>query len=414
MTNLVVLTLALVLGTYGSTDPGTHGPTQQRLDDVVRNLRNPDYRARLEALRTLREAKHVDAIVAIAPLINDAGDEIQLMAIDTELSFYLVDPVDSKRRVALIVESRRGSPAETAFESGPLGVWPRPAPPELIGNLLRAVDDATAQVRHSAIYALGTVARPPFAEETTKQLINALDHYDPVMRAAAARVIGRHRLTAAGPELMKAVNDSQQPVRFAAMRALGDIGDQTAVQALTKQLDHYRKGEGAWSALDGLAKIGHASSVPVFKARLVDRDQFLRRAAAEGLGRSGDPSAVALLETAIGTESSEMVRIAMAFALQKLGRNFIPRLVESVDSEKLAPQIAGYLIELGPPVADSLVPHLKDPDATIRGNVALMLGAIGSETHVPAVQALAKDRDRDVVRAAARAIERIKMRSSGP
>ena len=72
--------------------------------------------------------------------------------------------------------------------------------------------------------------------------------------------------------------------------------------------------------------------------------------------------------------------------------------------------VAGYLIELGAPVADSLVPHLKDPDATIRGNVALMLGAIGSEAHVPMVQPLVNDRDRDVARAATRAIERLKMR----
>ena len=402
MTNFLLLALALTLG--------TSAPGQQRLDDVVRNLRNPDYRTRLEAIRTLREAKHVDAIVPIAPLINDAADEIQMEAIATELSFYLVDPVEGRRRVALIVESRRGSAAETAFESGPLAVWPRPVPPELTSNLLRAVDDATGPVRHSAIYAFGTIARAPVTDETTQQLIKALDHYDPVVRAAAARVIGRLQVTATGPALMKAVNDSQQPVRFAAMRALGEVREAAAVQALTQQLDHYRKGEGAWSALDGLAKLGHSSSVAVFKARLADRDQFIRRAAAEGLGRVGEQAAVPVLETAIGTESSEMVRMAFAFALQKLGRNYIPRLVEGLDSEKLAPQIAGYLIELGAPVADGLVPYLKDPDPTIRGNVALMLGNIGSEAHVPAVQALVKDRDRDVVRAATRAIERIKMR----
>ena len=402
MTNALWLALAFTLGTYSSG--------QQRLDDVVRNLRNPEYRTRLEAVRTLREAKHLDATVAIAPLINDAADEIQMEAIATELSFYLVDPVDARRRVALIVETRRENAAEAAFESGPLAVWPRPVPPELTSNLLRAVDDATAPVRHSAIYAYGTIARPPVSDETTQQLIKALDHYDPVVRAAAARVIGRLQVSAAGPDLIKAVNDSQQPVRFAAMRALGDLREVTAIQSLTQQLEHYRKGEGAWSALDGLAKIGHSSSVPVFKARLADRDQFLRRAAAEGLGRAGEPSAVAVLETAIGTESSEMVRVAMAFALQMLGRNYIPRLVESVDSEKLAPQVAGYLIELGAPVADSLVPHLRDPDPAIRGNVALMLGAIGSAAHVPVIQPLVTDRDRDVVRAATRAIERIKMR----
>ena len=121
-------------------------------------------------------------------------------------------------------------------------------------------------------------------------------------------------------------------------------------------------------------------------------------------------STVAVLETAIGTESSEMVRIAMAFALQKLGRNYIPRLVESVDSDKLAPQIAAYLIELGPAVADSLVPHLKDPDPTIRGNVALMLGAIGTDTHVPAVQRLSRTATATSSAPRPAAIERIKMK----
>ena len=420
MIRLILLAATLVVwihepadpGTRGPNHPRTHGSDQHRFDDVIRNLRNPDARARMAALRALRDAKHVEAIAPIAPLVNDPEDDIQLEAIATELSFYLVDPVEPRRRVALIVESRRRSHAEAAFEAGPLAVWPRPVPPELVSRLLRAVDDATAPVRHDAIYALGVIARPPLPGEASQQLIQALDHYDPVVRAAAARVAGRLRLAAAGPALFKAVNDSQQPVRYAAMRALGEIGDQTAVQALTQQLDHYRKGEGAWSALDGLAKVAHVSSIPVFKARLNDRDPFIRRAAAEGLGRAGDGSATATLETAIGTESSEMVRAAIAFALQKLGGNYIPRLIESLDSDKLAPQVAGYLMELGPPIADSLLPHLKDPDASIRGGVAVTLGAVGSQTHVPALQGLAQDRDRDVARSAVRAIERINMRGT--
>jgi HEAT repeat protein len=78
----------------------------------------------------------------------------------------------------------------------------------------------------------------------------------------------------------------------------------------------------------------------------------------------------------------------------------------------LAVQIAGYLLELGPSVADSLVPHLKDPDASIRANTAVILGAIGSDPHGAALQTLAKDRDSDVVRAATRALERMKMRQA--
>ena len=406
-----LLITAVTAWTLGPTDPRTYGPEQQRFDDVIRNLRNPDFYSRMAALRNLRDAKHLGAIEPIAPLINDPVDEIQLEAIATELSFFLVDPVDARKRVALIVETRRGGKAEAAFDAGPLAVWPRPVPPELITNLLRAVDDENAKVRHDAIYALGTIARPPVSGDAAAQLTKALDHYDPVVRAAAARVIGRLRAAGTGAALIKAVNDSQQPVRYAAMRALGAIGDETAIQALTQQLDHYRKGEGAWSALDALAHIGHGSSVPVFKARLTDRDPFVRRAAAEGLGRAGDTSSIATLETLATTDSSEMVRAAAAFALQKLGRNYVPRLVESLDSDKLAAQVGEYLMELGDSVADGLVPHLKDPDSAIRGNVALILGAIGTQSHVQALQALAQDRDRDVVRAGARAVERIKMRN---
>ena len=71
------------------------------------------------------------------------------------------------------------------------------------------------------------------------------------------------------------------------MRALGDIGEPRAVKALTEQLKYYGKGEGAWSALEALARIAHPSSVPVFVQHLTNKDPLLRRAAAEGLGRVG-------------------------------------------------------------------------------------------------------------------------------
>ena len=168
----------------------------------------------------------------------------------------------------------------------------------------------------------------------------------------------------------------------------------------------------AWSAVDALARIGHASSVAVFKARLADRDAFVRRAAAEGLGRAGASSEVVALETVGTTDSSEMVRAAAAFALQKLGKNYIARLVEPLDSRSMAPQIAAYFIELGPPAAASLTPHLKDPDEAIRGNVALIIGAIGTSAELPALEALLQDRSDEVRRAAERAIQRLKVRGA--
>ena len=389
------------------------GAQQVRFDDVIRNLRNPDPKVRLAAVKLLRESKYPEAVLPLSALVTDPVDEIQIEAIAAELSFFLVEDVPARKRVALVVEVRNAGRAAAAFERGPLAVWPRPVPPELARGLLQAIDDEHPKVRTEAIYTFGTIAQAPLHDDAAAPLIRALDHYDPAIRAAAARVIDRLRVASAGEALIKAINDSSAPVRYAAMRALGGIREERAVQALTEQFNFYGKGEGAWSALEGLARIGHAASVPLFKARLGDRDAFLRRAAAEGLGRTGDASELATLEIGAGNDSSEMVRAAMAFALQKLGRNYIVRLVESMRSAKLAPQVAGYLLELGPPVAPLLVTHLQDPNAAIRGNVAHVLGALGGETAAAALQPLVTDPDRDVAEAAARAIERLSMKRQG-
>lgn len=385
---------------------------QARFDDVVRNLRNPDPKARMQALELLRESKHTEAIEPIAPLVNDPVDAIQLAAIETELSFYTVEEMSGRKRLAFIIEVRNSGAAESAFDAGPLATWPRPIPPELITNLFTAVDDENPKVRTQAIYTIGTIARPPLASAHVQALIRALDHYDPVIRRAAAQVAGRLDVKSAGEVLIKTVNDSQPPVRFAAMRALGQIGEPTAITALTQQLEHYRKGEGAWSALDALARIGHASSVPAFKARLSDRDQYVRRAAVEGLGRAGATDEIPTLQTLVVKDGSEMVRAAAAFALQKLGQDAVPHLAAALASDRMAPQIAGYFIELGPSTAPALGAHLKDLNDAVRGNVALVLGAIGGDAEIATIEPLLQDKNRDVVRAAQSAIERIKMRKS--
>ena len=405
MKNILALVIVLCSAASGSAQ-------QARFDDVVRNLRNPDPDIRMQALQLLRESRYVEAIAPIAPLVNDPVDAIQLAAIETELSFYTLREVSGKKMV-FIVEVRNSGSAESAFASGPLGTWPRPVPPELLTHLFSAVDDENPKVRTQAMYTIGTIARSPLADDHVEALIRALDHYDPAIRRASALVAGRLRVTRAGDILIKTVNDSQEPVRFAAMRALGEVGELTAVVALTQQLDHYRKGEGAWSAIDALARIGHASSIPLFTGRLTDRDQYIRRAAVEGLGRAGAKEQIPTLESVVSKDGSEMVRAAAAFALHKLGHDAVAHLAATLSSDRLAAQVAGYFIELGPSVVPSLAPHLKDPNAAVRGNVALVIGALGSPPDIRNLEPLLQDRNRDVVRAAQSAIERIKLRAAG-
>lgn len=388
---------------------------QLRFDDVVRNLRNPDPKAREAAIRLLRDAKYPEAITPMAPLVLDPIDDIQLEAIDAEMSFFLPDQdVKSRRMIGHVIEQRKSAVALAAFDLGPLVVWPRNAPPELVTSLLQAVDDPHPKVRLEAIYALGVVAAPPLTKldkEQTQRLIKALDHFDPAIRTAAARVIGRLDVTDAGETLIKAVNDSQSDVRYAAMLALGAIHETRAVQALTEQFNFYTKGEGAWSALEGLARIGPSASVPLFKARLQDKDPYVRRAAVEGLGRAGDAASVEALERIVGTDDAAMVRMAAAFSLQKLGRNYYGRIADLLASPKVADQGEEYLVELGPSNAPSLVPRLQEPDPGVRESIADVLGFIGGPAAIPALQdAGAKDPKGPVGTAAKRAVARIQSR----
>ena len=378
--------------------------------DVIRNLRNPDPKARLAALRMLHEARHEEAVVPVTALVNDPVDAIQLEAIAAEMSFFLIQEVPARRRVGLIVELRSKGQALQAFELGPLATWPRAAPPELIDALQQAVDDENARVRMEAAYAIGVVARPPLHDAAVERLIKALDHYDPGIRAATARVIGRLRAARASDALITAINDSQPAVRYAAMRALGEIREERAVQALNEQFKYYGKGEGAWAAFDALARIAHPSSAPLFESALTHKDPYMRRAAAEGLARLGATSELSTVQSAATADASPMVRAAMTFAMTRFGQNYLARLVDFFASERTSLQAQEYLLELGPSVLPGLTSTLQDPDPGVRAGVAEVIGALGSTDSVALLEPLTKDRDRGVAETAAAAIERITMR----
>jgi HEAT repeat protein len=227
---------------------------------------------------------------------------------------------------------------------------------------------------------------------------------------AAARVLGGLRVSQAGEALIDAVNDPEHVVRAAAMRALGDIREPRAVQALAEQFQYYERGTLADAAFDGLARIGSPASIPLFTEQLASRNQLRRRLAAEGLARCGEPQAAAGVATALSDEKKTEVRLARAFAAEAAGQQGLDALVDALASEKTEAQAMAYLVELGTPIAPRLGPSLQHPDARIRERVAMTLGMIGGDQVVAALEPLRRDADTNVARAAERAIARIRIR----
>jgi HEAT repeat protein len=378
-------------------------------EDVVRNLTNTDPKVRISAVRLLREARYPEAVLPLAALVNDPDDEIQLEAIAAELSMFLIEPEPKRSPAGAWEPLPVDGYGPAAFALGPFAAWPRAAPPELVTALLGALDDQHRRVRLEAIYTLGALARTPLPDGAEARLIEALEHPDPVVRAGAARVIGRLSVTSAADALFAAVNDGNADVRHAAMGALGRIKDERAVRALTEQFNYYGRGPGAAAALEALARIGHASSIDLFKSALDSKDPAVRRAAAEGLGRAGATSELETLLVEASLDESQEVRAAMTFAVVKLGSSYTTRLLDFLELDATARQVQRYLLELGPSTVPELLVRLHEFEDTTRRRVVEVLGLVAGARAVDALTPLTRADDPGLAGAAATSIERIRM-----
>jgi HEAT repeat protein len=211
-----------------------------------------------------------------------------------------------------------------------------------------------------------------------------------------------------GDAVITALNDRDRAVRQAAMEALGAMRFERAVQALTDLFQYFGKGNLAAGALDAIAHIAHASSVPVLAAQLMSNDAALKTIAIEGLARAGDTSKYADIQASAGGDRSDMVLLAGNFASATLAGGSLDPLAEALTRARLHDQAQQYLTELAPGRSRDYRQFLQDPDARIRASVLDALALSYDAAALPVVEALLMDKDPLVARAAERAAARLR------
>ena len=414
-----VLTTSVLVGLLASATPAfAQDPAaapRASYDQVVANLRSGDPDVRRDALRALGATAYPEAIAPISQLLTDPLDDIQLETIYTLLSFYHVEKpevVDRNKGLRVRPTSRLTAAAQRIYDLGPYGLIPQPVPVELTNGLAQAMFDQSVRVRLEAVYALGVMARPPLDGYAADALPRLLQDRSEAVREATARVIGGLRVTTAGDALVSALNDRSTRVATAAMRALGDIKAWQSLQALTDQFNHYQgKGPRAEAALDALARIAHASTQQLFLSQLTASSANLRRLAGEGLARSGNAEAAAQAGAALAGDKETDVMLAGAFAAvvgSGQGSGGVATLVSVLDNGAYHEQAMAYLVELGPRALPGLEQALGAPEAGTRERAALVLGFIGGERALGLLERARSDQDLRVVRAAERAIARLR------
>jgi len=410
-------------------DPAHPAPSspQVSFEAAINDLASPDAGTRLRAAQLLKQAAYPEAAVPLAAVVTDPQDDVQLAAIGAELNIFLAEPVVPKKRVALVVEVRNPVQAEAAFSAGPNALGARPVPAEVLTALRTAARDENPRVAIEALYAFavvaiqpGGVARRDLLRVAGPDIAAFIGSSDPAMRYAAVRVLGRVFARRAkdeaiestvGDALITALNDNDRAVKAEAMRALGAIRYDRGIQALTDLFTYYGKGAPAEAALDALARIANAASVPLFTAQLASKAAPLRRSAIEGLARVGDPSQLTAIQAVIDKEREATVNLAGAFASVMLGNAATDLVSDSLIRPRVREQAKQYLVEIAPGRTTTFSHQLLDSDPQIRVDVIDALGLAGDPAAIAVIDRLSQDPDPQVALAAERALVRLRAQS---
>ena len=193
--------------------------------------------------------------------------------------------------------------------------------------------------------------------------------------------------------LCKALNfNSDDTIRCAAAKALGEIKDVKAVESLIaafKDRDGDVRREAAWA----LGEIKDVKAVESLIIALKDRDKIVRRGAAGALGGIKDIKVVESLITTL-KDNDELVRHEAAWALGEIKdvKAVGPLIValkdsdENVDVRIAAAEVHGKI--KGVKAVKSLIVALKDSDENVDVRIAAAeaLKNIGDDDSIKAVK----------------------------
>ena len=255
---------------------------------------------------------------------------------------------------------------------------PVSAPAGDLPALANDLRDGNGEVRQKALEALVNNG----SEKAVNALAEVLTDADNIdLSNDLAQALGQIGGEPAVQALTMALQSGYSEIQTAAAAALGEIGSESAVKALTDALkdDGYDRPSAAAAAL---GKIGSPVAIDALIKALNHKENIVRSNAAEALGEIGGESIVEPLKTALSDEYY-VVRYTAADALGKTGsEDAVPALISALhDEDQFVREHAAYALgKIGSKSAvGPLITALDDQQDTVRAAVAIALGDIGAE-----------------------------------
>ena len=383
-----------------------------QLADLLGDANAP---VRIEAVRAIAD---IGTVRSLDPLVRAAGDadpEVQIRAADGLVNFYLPGYLKTgfSSKLKRIGTSIQGKFTDTNDQIIPPYVNPRA---DVITALAKQVSgNSASEVKNNAARALGILRGRAALPELTAALRNKQDSGLIYESLVAIRKIGDPD---AAPKLAFLVRDLDDRVAIAAIETTGVLLNRGAADDLRRLLDRDRSTKVKRAALDSLAMMADESNRATFERFFNDKDDGLRGAAAEGIGKLGKPADIPALEKAFADERKMNARLSQAYALVLLGKRdlaeFSPLryLVNGLNS-KLYKGIAQPLLIVlarNPEVLKTLNASFNQWNKEERIGLAGVLADSGDTTSATLLEGMTKDPDPEAAQEAMRAFRSLKAR----
>ena len=381
---------------------------------VAQYLNSAAVDTRVETIKQLIAIGGKDVIEPLIRGTRDADPEVQIRATDGLVNFYLPGYVRQGLGSSVV---RAGATLKAKFsDTNDQVIDPfvivRPDVITALGNLARG--GSSMDSRANACRAVGILR----GQAAIPDLLEALRSKDNRVMYEALVAIQKIRDPEAGPKVSYLVRDLDDRVQSAAIETVGLLRTKDALPALRSVVANPRNNKSERAALGAIALMPEAQDRQLFQRYLTSKDDKLRAAGAEGLGRLSDPADTAALDTLWKEEEKMQPRLGAAFALVMEGNLNLAEeaplryLLNTLNSAAYKDVSSAYLIEATrkPEVRTALYGQFEQGTRDEKIQLARVYSVSGDEKTVAYLEKLSRDSDGDVAQEGLRALRSLRAR----